>query len=72
MAGTEPDSKAPGYRTVIIRPIVAQKTDYVAASLTSPCGTAKSAWRKDDDKSFDFFAFILYSCSNNIFVPSRF
>jgi alpha-L-rhamnosidase len=50
LAGIEPDSKAPGYGTVIIRPIVAQNTDYVKASLRSPYGTVKSAWRKDGDK----------------------
>jgi alpha-L-rhamnosidase len=69
LAGIEPDSKAPGYRTVIIRPIVAQKTDYVAASLTSPYGTVKSAWRKDGDKTI-YDITIPVNSDAEIYIPT--
>jgi alpha-L-rhamnosidase len=50
LAGIEPDSEDPGYRTVAIRPHTVEKLTYVKAGLESPYGLIESAWRKENGK----------------------
>jgi alpha-L-rhamnosidase len=47
LAGIEPDSYAPGYRSFTIRPNVVQNLTYAKAGIESPYGLIESGWRKE-------------------------
>jgi alpha-L-rhamnosidase len=51
LAGIEPSEEGPGYRVFTLRPRVVKDIRHAAATLESPFGAIKSAWRKSDDNS---------------------
>jgi alpha-L-rhamnosidase len=46
LAGIEPTLEGPGYRVFTLRPQVVNSLQHAAATLESPYGTIKSAWKK--------------------------
>ncbi|MDR0844616.1 MAG: hypothetical protein LBN71_05285, partial [Tannerella sp.] len=67
LAGIEPESENPGYRTINIRPTVVQKLTYAKAGLESPYGLIESAWHKENDKVVYDFSIPIGSKANIYF-----
>ena len=50
LAGIAPDSAAPGFRTIVMRPIFDRRLGYVKAEYRSVAGLIRSHWRYEGDK----------------------
>ncbi|MGV7207531.1 alpha-L-rhamnosidase C-terminal domain-containing protein [Oxalobacteraceae bacterium A2-2] len=50
LAGIQPDSRAPGFKHIVIRPALVAGLDAVEASYDSPHGVIQSAWRRTADR----------------------
>jgi alpha-L-rhamnosidase len=69
LAGIEPDTTGPGYRSFDLRPNVTDNLTYAKAGLESPYGLIESGWHKDGNK-------VIYDISvptgstANIYLPT--
>ena len=44
MGGINPDEAAPGYKHILLKPVVDPRIDYVKTSLETKYGIIKSSW----------------------------
>jgi len=69
LAGLRPG--APGYRVVVVRPDIPPGLAWASATMATPHGEAKSAWRIDDGK-LTITATIPMNSAGEIWVPAGF
>ena len=50
VAGIACDASAPGFKTIVMKPVPDQRLGFVNAEYNSAAGTIKSAWRYEGDK----------------------
>lgn len=50
MGGINPDEAAPGYKHILLKPVVDPRIDYVKTSLETKYGIIKSSWERKDGK----------------------
>jgi alpha-L-rhamnosidase len=69
LAGLRPG--APGYRVVVVRPEIPPGLAWASATMATPQGEARSAWRIDDGK-LTITAIIPMNSTGEIWVPAGF
>lgn len=52
LAGIHPDSQAPGFQTIRLRPFFTSKLDHVRGEHESPYGTITSEWKRTENDRF--------------------
>lgn len=68
LAGIEIDENIPGYKHIIIKPILADSLNFVKYSLRTPYGKTAVSWQKTQ-KSFDIQIIIPAGSTATIYLP---
>lgn len=69
LAGINPDPEKPGFKHIIIKPLISGNLTYVSASYKSIYGNIKSNW-KIVDKDYHLIVEIPSNTTATVFVPS--
>lgn len=69
LAGIKPDSKRPGFKHIIMRPLPIGDLKFVKASHRSPYGWIKSEWRHEENE-FDWHIEIPANTTATIYLPT--
>ncbi|WP_167607073.1 alpha-L-rhamnosidase [Maribellus sediminis] len=70
VAGLQTDPKVPGYKKLIIKPVINEKLDFAKASLNTMYGLAASEW-KQNGENFELKVTIPVNTTATVFVPSK-
>ncbi|MCP5517187.1 MAG: family 78 glycoside hydrolase catalytic domain [Verrucomicrobiales bacterium] len=69
LAGIRPDPAAPGFKRLVMAPVLAGDLEFVQASHHSPYGWVRSYWRRDGDR-FDWRVEVPPNCTARLRVPT--
>ncbi len=70
LAGIKPDSMDPGFKNIIMKPVLAEGLNHVKASHKSPLGWIKSEWERSGDL-FDWHVSIPPNSRATVFIPGN-
>ena len=70
LAGMNTDENNPGYKHIIIRPILPDSLTYASYSKLTPYGDASVSWQRDD-KTFDMQVVIPVGSTATVYIPCR-
>jgi alpha-L-rhamnosidase len=68
LAGLQADGENPGYRHIIIRPVLPDSLSYASYSTRTPCGEASVSWRRDG-AGFTLQAVIPVGSTATVYIP---
>ena len=70
LAGIKPDKDNPGFKHILLNPVILEDLDYVKAHHMSPYGMIKSEWRKRDG-SLEWDITIPANTTATVYVPGE-
>ena len=70
LAGIQSDINEPGFKHIIMKPVILEKLDYVKAHHKSPYGMIKSEWHKKDG-AFEWDITIPANTRATVYVPGE-
>jgi alpha-L-rhamnosidase len=70
LAGIKPDPMDPGFKNIIMKPVLTEGLDHVKASHKSPLGWIKSEWKRSGDL-FDWHVSIPPNSRATVFIPGN-
>ena len=70
VAGLQTDPKTPGYKKIIIKPVITDKLDFAKASLNTMYGLVTSEWKRIES-NLELKVTVPVNTSATVFVPSK-
>ncbi len=69
VAGIQTDAENPGYKVIIIKPVISEKLEFAVATYNSMYGEIKSRWELKGEK-LKLFVTVPANTSARIFIPA--
>ncbi|WP_306795366.1 alpha-L-rhamnosidase C-terminal domain-containing protein, partial [Cohnella sp. GbtcB17] len=69
VAGIDTEASEPGYKRVRVRPVPGGSLKFAEASLESPYGEIRSAWRRRPDGGIDYEIVVPANAAANVLLP---
>ena len=70
VAGLDFDKKEPGYKNIIIHPLITNELDHASATLQSMYGLIESGWKRDSKGQFSINITIPANTTATVYIPS--
>ena len=69
ISGIRTDSKNPGFKHIVLRPIIAGCLSFARCDYQSPYGLIRSHWQKEDDNALLWYVSVPANTTATVHIP---